>query len=155
MRGIWVRVVCIPIIIACAGSDSKTAETSRQVAAASVRGALDSFFEAAGAKNWESIGAMLAPDFEFYTDDAIVLDRAGFLKAMQEDSMDVQKLQLSDVKVELSPDELLAWVKYRILLQSSIKGKPYNVATAETVVFRKDGGKWQMTHNHASIKKAP
>jgi len=153
MRLRLITVVWVAMTFVVIGRNANTADGPVPSAAASVRRALDGFFQAAEKRDWTSIRDFLAPDFEFFTDDAIILDRAGFLRAMQEDSMEIRKFALSDVKVELSPDERLAWIKYRVHLESSIRGKEYNVVTAETVVFRKDGAKWRMTHNHASIKK--
>jgi ketosteroid isomerase-like protein len=113
---------------------------------------LRSFFDAARKKEWPRIDAMLAPDFHFYSDSALVLDKPGFMTAMMDDSMDIDQLDLKDVSVLLSNQDNVALVTYRAELKSAIKGRPYNMMSVETVVFRKDDQSWRMVHNHASIK---
>ena len=120
---------------------------------ANVRQALDRFFAAAERKDWQTIDGLLAEDFEFYSDGTMMLDRGGFLEAMKDDSMDITSLELNNVQVTLSGDAGMAWVKYQAAMESSIHGEPYNMASAETVVFRKESSGWKMTHNHASVKE--
>lgn len=118
-----------------------------------VRKALDTFFHAVDVRDWKTVDEVLSADFEFYGDDSMVLTRAEFINAMREDDMKIDKLELKDVKVSLSPDGQMAWVKYSAHLESSMRGAPYNMASVETVAFRKEDGNWKMTHNHASVKK--
>ena len=113
---------------------------------------LISFFDAARKKEWPRIDALLAPDFHFYSDFALVLDKSGFMTAMMGDSMDIDQLDLKDVAVMVSSQDNVALVTYRVELKSAIKGRPYNMMSVETVVFRKDDQAWRMVHNHASIK---
>lgn len=120
---------------------------------ANVKKALDRFFHAVDVKDWNTVESVLASDFEFYSDDYTVLTRAEFIGAMKEDDMKIDKLELKDVRVSLSPDGQMAWAKYSAHLESSIKGEPYNMKSAETVAFRKEDGQWKLTHNHASVKK--
>ena len=119
---------------------------------AAVEQALHAFFDAAQTKNWASVDSMLASDFQFYSDSALTLDKAAFIAAMKDDDMDVGQLALQDVTVALSNEGDFAWVKYRAHLESTIKGRPYNMMSVETVIFRKERGGWKMVHNHASIK---
>lgn len=121
--------------------------------AANVRKALDTFLHAVDVRDWKTVDEVLSADFEFYSDDLMVLTRAEFINAMREDDMKIDKLELKDVKVSLSPDGQMAWVKYGAHLESSMRGAPYNMASVETVAFRKEDGNWKMTHNHASVKK--
>jgi len=120
---------------------------------ANVKKALESFFHAVDVKDWKLIEQVIAKDFEFYGDDSMVLTRDEFISAMKEDNMKIDKLELKDVKVSLSPDGQMAWAKYSAHLESSMRGAPYNMASVETVAFRKEDGNWKMTHNHASVKK--
>ncbi len=120
---------------------------------ANVKKTLESFFQAVGAKDWTVIDQVMAKDFEFYGDDFTVLSRDEFISAMKEDNMKIDKLELKDMRVSLSPDGQMAWVKYSAHLESSMRGEPYNMSSAETVAFRKEGDSWKMTHNHASVKK--
>jgi ketosteroid isomerase-like protein len=117
-----------------------------------VEQALLSFFDAARKKEWPRIDALLAPDFHFYSDSALVLDKPGFMTAMMDDSMDIDQLDLKDISVMLSSQDNVALVTYRAELKSAVKGRPYNMMSVETVVFRKDDYAWRMVHNHASIK---
>lgn len=121
--------------------------------ASAVRAALDDFFAAATDKNWPVIDQLLAEDFQFYSDDLLVLDRAEFLAAMKDDSMEIGKLELNEVSVRVSADGQMALVRYKVTLESLIKGEAYNMKSAETVVMRKEGSAWRMIHNHASIKR--
>lgn len=120
---------------------------------AGVKKVLDGFFHAVDVKDWNAVENVLASDFEFYSDDYTVLTRDEFIAAMRGDDMKIDKLEISDVKVSLSPDGQMAWAKYRAYLESSIHGEAYNMKSAETVAFRKEGGQWKLTHNHASVKK--
>ncbi len=120
---------------------------------ANVKKALESFFHAVEVKDWKLVDEVMAKEFEFYGDDSMVLTRDEFISAMKEDNMKIDKLELKDVKVNLSPDGQMAWVKYSAHLESSMRGAPYNMASVETVAFRKVDGSWRMTHNHASVKK--
>lgn len=120
---------------------------------ANVKKTLDEFFHAVDVKDWGTVERVLASDFEFYSDDYTVLTRDEFIGAMKEDDMKMDKFELRDVRVSLSPDGQMAWAKYSAHLESSIKGEQYNMKSAETVAFRKEGGQWKMTHNHASVKK--
>jgi len=117
-----------------------------------VEQALLSFFDAARKKEWPRIDALLAPDFHFFSDSALVLDKPGFMTAMMDDGMDIDQLDLKDISVMLSSQDNVALVTYRAELKSAIKGRPYNMMSVETVVFRKDDQAWRMVHNHASIK---
>ncbi len=140
-------------------ASAETAPAKSQPAAdvatqtASVRERLDSFFHAVDVRDWKTVEDVLASDFEFYSDDLMVLSRAEFLQAMREDDMKIDKFELKDVKVTLSPDGQMAWVKYHARMESTMKSGPYNMESAETVAFRKEDGNWKMTHNHASVKK--
>jgi ketosteroid isomerase-like protein len=150
-----IRWVVAATLLGCAaGRPAVTAPAAaRATEEARVEGALRGFFAAAEHKDWRALDAMLAPEFEFFSDGLLVLDKTRFLSEMRSDDMDIGKLELSQVRVVLSQDARIAWVKYRALLESSRKGQPYNMQSAETVCFRKDGDEWRMTHNHASIKE--
>jgi len=120
---------------------------------ANVRKALDSFFHAVDKRDWKTVEDVLAPDFHFYGDDLMVLDRLQFIDAMRADDMKIDKLDLKDVTINLSPDGQMAWATYRAHLESTMRNSPYNMDSAETVVLRKEQGNWKLTHNHASVKK--
>ncbi len=119
----------------------------------SVRKELDAFFHAVDVKDWTKVEGLLAQDFEFYTDESLVLSRDEFIKAMRDDNMKIEKFELKDVKINLSRDSQMAWIKYHAFLESEIRGEPFNMKSAETVAMRKEGSQWKLTHNHASVKK--
>ncbi|MCG8369386.1 MAG: nuclear transport factor 2 family protein [Proteobacteria bacterium] len=101
------------------------------------------------------MASLLADDFMFYGDDAIVLDRDGFLSAMEQDEMRIESLELSDVESFLSDDNTLAFVRYSLALRSWIDGRRHDVQTVETVILRRTdnaSAEWQLVQNHASLK---
>ena len=134
-----------------AGNQPPAADIAAEEAA--VKKALEKFFHGVETKDWKAVDEVMAKDFEFYGDDTMTLTRDEFIKAMKEDNMQIDKLELNNVKVSLSPDRQMAWVKYSAHLESLNRGEPYNMASVETVAFRKEDGNWKMTHNHASVKK--
>ena len=136
-----------------AAAPAQAAKVDTAAEEANVKKALDDFFHAVEVKDWKLVDQVMAKDFEFYGDDSMVLTRNEFITAMKEDNMKIDKLELKDVRVSLSPDGQMAWVKYSAHLESSMRGEPYNMASVETVTFRKEDGSWKMTHNHASVKK--
>lgn len=119
-----------------------------------VRETLDRFFRAADKKDWQAVEEILAPDFEeYYSDDLLIYKRDDFIKTMDGDNMIINKMELKDVKVNVSPDGQMAWVKYQVLLESSLRGKIHNIHSLETAVFKKEGAKWKMVHAQASLKE--
>ena len=145
--------LCLAGCAADAADIAKASPPDWEAETRNVRRALDDFFTAADRKDWQTIDMLLASDFEFYSDDLMKLDRARFLNAMREDEMEIAQLELKDVSVLLSEDAAMAFVRYGVDLESSIHGEPYNMRSIETVVYRKEGGRWKMLHNHASIRK--
>ena len=117
-----------------------------------VRKALDDFFVAVGARDWARVEELIADDFEFYGDDLMVLSRAEFIKAMKDDDMKIRQLEVSQVRTIVSDDRRLAWMKYRVYMDSDMRGAPYRMNSVETVAFRREGDRWRMTHNHASVR---
>lgn len=136
-----------------AGESAAALAAARASEEAKVRITLDAFFHAADVKDWNGIEGLLAKDFEFYTDDSLVVSRDEFIKAMKDDDMKIAKFELKNVKISLSQDSQMAWIKYHAFLESQIHGEPYNMMSAETVALRKEGTQWKLTHSHASVKK--
>jgi ketosteroid isomerase-like protein len=145
------RIALIVITVCLSGACSLPAGSAAEPEP-EVRAALDAFFREASAKNWPALSALIADDFEFYGDDTVVLGRAEFLKAMQDDSMDIESVQLNDFKVTTARGADLAIAKYRLRLRSTMHGKPYNMTSVETVGFRREATGWRLIHNHASIQ---
>ena len=116
--------------------------------------AINDFFAAADERDWHRVEALLATDFKFYSDDALVLDRAEFLLAMKEDDMVIDSLVLSHMETVVSDDLSLALVRYSLDLKSRVNGSRHDVRTVETVVLRRDTKnptRWQFVQNHASL----
>jgi ketosteroid isomerase-like protein len=119
-----------------------------------VKETLEKFFRVTDAKDWQAVEDILAADFEeYYSDELSIYKRDDFVKTMRDDNMVIKKMELKDVKVSVSPDGQMAWVKYQVLLESSLQGKTHNIHSLETVIFRKEGDKWRMTHGQASLKE--
>lgn len=117
--------------------------------------AIDEFFSAASNHDWQGIEALLAPDFMFYTDNALVLTREEFLMEMKKDAMVIQHMELYDIEYFASVDNSLAFVRYRLTLLGKIRNVSHNVETIESVVLRKGVGDqepWLFVQNHASLK---
>jgi hypothetical protein len=149
------RLVLVTGMLAgCAPARPEVLPLPPAVAEREVRAALARFFDAASTMRWSVIDSLLAPDFLFYSDSALVLSRSEFLDAMRQDSMTVQELDLRDVDVSLSEDAHFAIVRYRLSMRASMNGEPYNMLSAETVGFRRTASRWVMMHNHASIRRA-
>lgn len=154
-----ILISCLFLAFPCGGCFRQPAKASdgelaaaRASEEANVKKALDDFYHAVSVKDWKAVEGLLAQDFEFYTDDSTVVGRDEYINAMKGDDMKIAKLELKNVKVNLSPDSQMAWIKYSALLESQVNGAPYNMMSAETVALRKEGAQWKLTHSHASIK---
>lgn len=156
------RIVFCAVVLSLAGvygcsnssrEEARAAVTDTTSERVNVRKALDRFFYAVDKKDWKMVEEILAADFQFYGDHLMVLNRSQFIDAMREDDMKIDKFDLKDVTIDLSPDGQMAWARYRAHLESTMRDGPYNMDSAETVVLRKEQGNWKLTHNHASVKK--
>lgn len=141
------------LLSACSSPAEQKAQSQAAEAELSAKRALSDFFAAVDKRDWERVEQLIASDFEFYTDDSTTLNREEFIKAMKEDDMKIAKFELKDLKISLSQDQQMAWAKYHAYMESSVRGQPYNMMSAETVALRREGGYWKLTHNHASIKR--
>lgn len=151
-RSMAVAILSVLVLCGCA-THAGSGEQDQKASSDQVKKTLSDFFEAVDHRNWDRVEQLIASDFEFYTDDSTVLNREEFIKAMKDDDMKIAKFELKDLKVSLSQDQNMAWAKYHAYMESSVKGQPYNMTSAETVALRKEGSVWKLTHNHASIKK--
>jgi len=164
VHGRMISALSTFLLVVCAGCDVSLASdratedgSSTEAVPAVAHGpmaAINEFFAAAGARDWPAVEALLADNFKFYSDGALVLDRAGFMLAMKEDDMVIDSLVLSELETVLSDDSSLALVRYSLDLKSSVNGSRHDVRTVETVVLRRatnNPTRWQFVQNHASL----
>ncbi|HKR13059.1 MAG TPA: nuclear transport factor 2 family protein [Pyrinomonadaceae bacterium] len=114
MNSRWDQIVLCAVLLALPGvygCNHSARETARATVAdtaserANARKALDSFFLAVDKKDWKTVNELLADDFQFFGDDLTVLNRSQFIDAMRTDDMKIDKLDLKDITINLSPDE--------------------------------------------------
>jgi ketosteroid isomerase-like protein len=117
-----------------------------------VKKALDQFFSAAKKRDWDAAAEFMATDFELYTDGALVFKKQDYVKVLKEDDMELLHMELRDMEVRVSSDGQMAWSKYRGLFKSTSRNQQSNVETAETLIFKREGGQWKITRGHVSSK---
>lgn len=135
---------------ACGGGAAAT--TTPAAEAARVRAAIDQFYAAAQRRDWDAAGEMMSAEFELYTDEAAGFDKPTYVRLLKEDDLVVEHMELKDVEVQVSPDGRMAWGKFRGRFRHTSHGQPSEVETAETLIFRNEGGRWKIAHAHASVK---
>lgn len=132
------------------GACPKPADTTAE--AARVRKVMDDFFSAAKKRDWDAAGALMSSDFELYTDDAQGVGKDEYVRALKQDDLVVEHMELKEVDIRVSGDGQMAWAKYRGLYRHSSHGVPADVETVETLIFTNERGAWKMARAHASIK---
>jgi ketosteroid isomerase-like protein len=133
-----------------AGACPKPADTAAE--AARVRGVIDDFFSAAKKRDWDAAGALMSPDFELYSDEAQSVNKDEYVRALKQDDLVVEHMELKDVDIRVSGDGQMAWAKYRGVYRNTSHGTPADVETVETLIFTNERGTWKMARAHASIK---
>jgi ketosteroid isomerase-like protein len=117
-----------------------------------VKKVLDRFFSSAKERDWDAVAEIMATDFELYTDGASGFNKQAYVKVLKEDDMVLAHMELRDMEIRVSSDGQMAWGKYRGLFKSISHNQPSNVETAETLIFKKEGGQWKITRAHVSLK---
>jgi len=117
-----------------------------------VRKVLDQFFSTAKSRDWDAAAELMSTDFELYTDGASNFSKQEYVKALKADDLEVAHMELRDMEVRVSSDGQMAWTKYRGLFKMVSHNKPTNVETAETLIFKREGGQWKITRAHVSSK---
>jgi len=120
-----------------------------------VKLALDHFFAAAEKQDWDEVGRMLTEDFEMFTDEVTILNKAEYINVLKQDNLHVAQMQLKDLRIEVSEQGRMAWCRYRGFFHMSAGPQSSFVETAETVVFRNEHSGWKLVQAHASIKQRP
>jgi ketosteroid isomerase-like protein len=120
-----------------------------------VRLTLDKFFATAAQQDWDKIGEMLTEDFQIFTDEVTILNKAEYIKVLKQDDIRFTQMRLRDLRLEVSQGGQIAWCRYHGFFHTSSGRKSTYVETAETVVFRNEFGTWKIVQAHASIKERP
>lgn len=117
-----------------------------------VKKVLDQFFDAAKKRDWDAAAEFMATDFELYTDGASWFSKQDYVKVLKQDDMELTHMELKDMETRVSSDGQMAWTKYRGLFKSVSNNQQSNVETAETLIFKREGGHWKITRAHVSSK---
>jgi ketosteroid isomerase-like protein len=142
-------------IIAIAGipsNETRAIFVDQDAETARVKKILDQFFSKAKKHDWDAVAECMATDFELYTDGASGFNKQAYVKVLKEDDLELSYMELRDMEIRVSSDGQMAWSKYRGLFKSISHNQPSNVETAETLIFKKEGGQWKITRAHVSIK---
>ena len=144
------RIIMVMLLLAISG-DTRLLGAGQS----EVKCALDNFFAAAGRQDWDEVGRMLAEDFEMFTDEVTILNKAEYIKVLKQDNLHVAQMQLKDLRIEVSEQEQMAWCRYHGFFHILAGSQSSFVETAETVVFRNENHAWKLVQAHASIKQKP
>ncbi|BDC50510.1 hypothetical protein F183_A28260 [Bryobacterales bacterium F-183] len=128
------------------GKDTPSSETA-------VRAVMDQFFTLSKVQDWDGVGALMSKDFEIYTDNAESYGKDAYVKLLKADNLSLTAMSLRDERVAVSGDGSMAWMTYKGHFETTVRGKPSVAETAETIVFRKEGGQWYLCRAHASVRE--
>jgi len=124
----------------------KAAETIR------VKTVVDQLFNAAKKRDWDAAAELMSTDFQLYTDGAAGFSKQAYVKILKEDDTELAYMELRDIDVRVSSDGQIAWCKYRGLFKMTSRNQPINLESAETLIFKREGEEWKITHAHVSLK---
>jgi len=150
------RAICFALFLTLAVADSsyvRSAEGNTNARVAQVRAVMNQFFDSAKKQDWDAVGALMAPEFEMYTDQAETYNKASYIKLLKDDNLKVVKMELHDERVTVSEDGALAWMTYKGYFENMEHGKLNKVETVETMLFRRIGKRWLLARGHASIRE--
>lgn len=117
-----------------------------------VRKVVDQFFSAAKKRDWDGVAELMSADFELYTDGASGFNKQAYVKVLKEDDVQFASIELRDVEIRASTDGQMAWAKYRGLFKGAGNNQPSSMETSETLIFKREGEQWKITHAHVSLK---
>jgi ketosteroid isomerase-like protein len=146
------RSIVILLLLAISNGTGSLGAADEQ---SKVKLALDSFFAAAGKQDWDKVGGMLTEDFAMFTDEATILNKYEYIKAMKQENLRLAQMKLKDLRIEVSRQGQMAWCRYHGFFHISAGPQSSFVETAETVVFRNENSGWKLVQAHASIKQRP
>jgi uncharacterized protein (TIGR02246 family) len=113
---------------------------------------VDQFFSAAQKRDWDAAAELMSADFELYTDGASAFSKQDYVKVLKEDDMKVSSMELRDVEIRVASDGEMAWTKYRGLFKSNSHNQASTLETAETLIFKREDGRWKIARAHVSLK---
>jgi ketosteroid isomerase-like protein len=120
-----------------------------------VRDVINQFFDLAQKRDWNAAAALLADDFEIYSDEATSFDKKTYVALWKEIDEQIEHMELREMEVRVSKDGQMAWSKYKGIFNGKINGKPHNVETAETLILSNGGSGWKINRAHACVKDLP
>jgi len=139
-------VVVLVCVFAMSGHSFSVADQ------ASVKKAVDQFYNAVKKHDWDAAAELMSADFELYTDGASGFSKQAYVKVMKEDDIQLTSMELRDMDVRVSSDGQMAWCKYRGLFKMSSHNQASTMETSETLIFKREGDQWKITHAHVSLK---
>jgi ketosteroid isomerase-like protein len=153
------RAVPVQLLLLCAFgmaatpcANTRATDVDPAAEATRIRMVVDQFFRAAQKHDWDAAAGFMSADFELYTDGASAFNKQDYVKVLKEDDMEVASMELRDVEIRVASDGEMAWGKYRGLFKSSSHDQPSTLETAETLIFKREGGRWKIARAHVSLK---
>ena len=134
-------IVFMSLALHSRAENSKSAEAKKDI-----RELLDHFFTIATKKEWSELGQLYADDCKIFCDGATTFDKHAYLELLRSDELEVKEWKLSDVEIEVSGDQRMAWCRYRGYFDHG----DFRVSTAETLIFTRQPS-WKIAHAHASV----
>ena len=149
---IHLTLLCVLGIAGTPSINTRATMVDQAAETARVKHVVDQFFSAAKKRDWNATAEFMSADFKLYTDGASAFDKQAYVKVLKEDDMELIHMELRDMEVRVSSDGQMAWSKYRGLFKSTSRNRQSNVETAETLIFKMEGGQWKITRAHVSSK---
>jgi ketosteroid isomerase-like protein len=116
----------------------------------SLRTLIDNYNNAFDQKDFVQFVQYCTDDVEFFTFDGGILPAKNLVESITTMVKDFEELhtEISELHIDLS--DSIAWAKYKEILTFKLQGKPNEMHNLITVIFRKDGGSWKISHVHMS-----
>jgi ketosteroid isomerase-like protein len=153
-RGMEIALLALGMSGGCT-APPREAAASQADAAAEVRRAIDAFYDAARRSDWAAAGELMADDFEVYSDGPVALGKAAYVQDLRSADLRLDSMELRDLRIRVARGGDMAWASWRGWFRTVTAGVPSEAETAETQVFRSEGGRWLLVRAHASIRELP
>src|SRR5688500_19093559 len=115
------KATCFALFLSLAAVNSscvRSGAVSANAQVSEVRSVMNQFFESAKRQDWDTVGALMAPEFEIYTDQAESYGKAAYVNLLKADNIQVTRMELRDDRVTVSGDGALAWMTYKGYFES-------------------------------------
>jgi ketosteroid isomerase-like protein len=145
-------LLCVFGIAGTPSTNTPATNVAQAAETAQVRKVVDQFFSASKKRDWDAAAELMSTDFELYTDGGSVFDKQAYVKVLKEDDMKLVSMELRDMEIRVTSGGQIAWCKYRGLFKFTSHDQPSTVETAETLIFKREGKQWKITHAHVSLK---